>query len=336
MGPRWRLLAGLIILSFLSACGGSTPTPAGPSGGASTVSTARAYLDTILDLMQANSVNRRIIDWPSFRASVYESAGAAQTVQELVASNAIRTALGLLNDHHSLYMKADGTYIYNPVPLAACSDANVGAVSLPATVGYVKVGGTSAQGDAAVQFALAIQNEIAAADDDRLTGWIVDTRNNSGGNMYPMIAGIGPVLGEGVAGVFIDADGSTTRWGYAAGSAWLGGEGSAVVTVPAPYRLRRANAKVAVLTNCGAASSGEAVVVSFRARPNTRSFGTPTRGLSTANKGFPLADGATLFLTAAVMADRTAAPYGAAIAPDEVISEPSATVARAVEWLRGQ
>lgn len=93
---------------------------------------------------------------------------------------------------------------------------------------------------------------------------------------------------------------------------------------------------MAVLADCGVASSGEAVVLAFRARPNTRSFGTPTLGVSTSNTRYALSDGATLILTNALMADRTYAPYGQAIVPDEVISDPAQAVTRAVEWLLGQ
>jgi C-terminal processing protease CtpA/Prc len=90
-----------------------------------------------------------------------------------------------------------------------------------------------------------------------------------------------------------------------------------------------------VLTDRAVASSGEAVVVAFRARPNTRSFGSPTCGLSTANQGFRLSDGATLALTVAVMADRTRAPYGLSLAPDEPVSGDAEVVQGAIDWLRG-
>jgi carboxyl-terminal processing protease len=49
--------------------------------------------------------------------------------------------------------------------------------------------------------------------------------------------------------------------------------------VKAPYKLVVPSPRVAVLTDTGVASSGEAIA--FRGRPNTRSFGTPTCGLST-------------------------------------------------------
>ena len=78
---------------------------------------------------------------------------------------------------------------------------------------------------------------------------------------------------------------------------------------------------------------GEASVIAFRGRPNTRSFGTPTGGLSTANRSIQLSDGAWLYLTVAVMADRNLTRYGGPVGPDEVLSDPTQTVQRAIEWL---
>ena len=49
-----------------------------------------------------------------------------------------------------------------------------------------------------------IQDQIKIMDHPYNIGWIVDLRGNGGGNMWPMLAGIGPILGEGIAGYFID------------------------------------------------------------------------------------------------------------------------------------
>jgi C-terminal processing protease CtpA/Prc len=88
-----------------------------------------------------------------------------------------------------------------------------------------------------------------------------------------------------------------------------------------------------VLTDNGIASSGEAVVISFTGRPDTRSFGDRTCGLTTANAPYPMSDGATLNITEAVMADRTRTRYGYAIQPDETVPM-NQVIERAVTWLR--
>ena len=107
-----------------------------------------------------------------------------------------------------------------------------------------------------------------------------------------------------------------------------------VTTVSPPYRLRRQQPRVAVLSNVGIASSGEATLIAFRLRPNTRSFGEATCGLSTSNSSFTLSDGATLNLTTAVMADRAKNRFGDRIAPDEVFTDQQQAAARAIAWIQ--
>jgi carboxyl-terminal processing protease len=319
----------LPLIALLAACGGassSTPLAASPR---EMSPIARSYLTQILDIMQANSVNRKTIDWPAFRQTVIGVESNAQTIQDLYPR--IRAALSLLNDHHSLYVGPDSTSIRSP-PLAGCTEPTPPAVQVPEEIGYVKVGSFTGRGTAETVFAQAIHDVVGAADRTNLKGWIVDVRNNGGGNMWPMIAGLGPILGDGTAGGFVDADGGITWWGYRDHASIY--DGSSLVTVTSPYRLLRPNPRVAVLTNCGVASSGEAVVVGFRARRDARSFGTSTRGLSTSNDEFALTGGGTLILTVSTMTDRTGRPYGGAVAPDETIADPVETVRRALEWLR--
>jgi len=291
---------------------------------------ARNYLTQLLDIMQANSVNRKTIDWTSFRQIVVGVDSNEQTIQDLYPK--IRAALLLLNDHHSFYQGPDSFFISNPSPPGGCMEPTPPAVQAPDDIGYVKVGSFSGRGAAETAFAQGIQDVVRAADRANLAGWIVDLRNNGGGNMWPMVAGVGPILGDGRAGGFIDPDGVSTWWSYQDNASIYNGE--PLVTVPTPYRLVKPNPRVAVLTNCGVASSGEAVAIGFRERRDTRSFGTPTLGLSTSNDEFPLTGGGTLVLCTSTMTDRTGATYGQAVVPDEVIADPADTVHRAIDWLR--
>jgi carboxyl-terminal processing protease len=332
-GGRTGAVLCLALLGFLNGCGGSSSSPSSPStpsAGAPT-GAAKSYLDELIGVMQSNSINRYTIDWAAFRQSVYQAAGSAGTVPAVTDTGAISQALHLLGDHHSFYMKANGSYIYNPDRPVACGDPAPTGAAVPASIGYVQVGGFSGTGSAIVDFAVSVQDRIRSADSADVRGWIVDLRGNGGGNMWPMIAGLGPVLGEGITGAFIDPDGKTVYWGYANGASTSAG--APLVQVPQPYQLLRASPRVAVLTDCRVASSGEATVIAFRGRPNARSFGTPTAGLSTANSGILMSDGAWLYLTVSVMADRSLTRYGQAVVPDEVIGDPAQTVQRAIEWL---
>jgi C-terminal processing protease CtpA/Prc len=128
------------------------------------------------------------------------------------------------------------------------------------------------------------------------------------------------------------AGGLAVAWSYRDGASFL--NGNAVTRVAVPHDLLRPDPRVAVLTDKRVASSGEAIAVAFRARPKTRTFGTETCGVPTANGGFPLSDNALLQLTTALDADRAMTIYNAPLPPDEQIDDPSGVVQRAIQWIR--
>jgi carboxyl-terminal processing protease len=317
-GPALALIA-------INACASPEPAPTAPDPD-SISPVAAAYLEEVVTLLQRYSVKRREIDWTAFRAQVFAAAGPAQTIGATVPG--IRQALALLGDGHSVYIPLRGSVV--AVPTKTCAAPTIRRPGAP-NVGYVRVrqfAGTPAE---ATVYAQQLQDSIRVADRDSLVGWIVDLRGNSGGNMYPMIAGIGPILGEGVVGYFLSADSAWTPFSYRDGiSAYAD---TPLHQVSSVYRLKRPNPRVAVLTDGWVASSGEAVAVAFRGRADTRSFGTPTCGLSTGNATYFLSDTSRLVITVSTMADRTQRAYGDAIAPDEAITNPDDAVSRAILWL---
>jgi Peptidase family S41 len=330
-----RAVAGwLFAVSLIaSACGGAQATtplrPSSMTGGAVSGSTVNAYLSEILAVMETNSINRNRINWSDFRSQVLARAQGAYSIAD--SYPAISIALGLLGDRHSFYTSASGTFIGNPSS-PRCSAPAVANPVVPADVGYVRI---AAFGGADVRaFADSVQDQIRVGDRANLAGWIVDLRGNSGGNMWPMLAGVGPVLGDGIAGYFFTPSGSSSAWTYSSGVAALNGLTQA--TVSGAYVLMRPFPRVAVLIDSLVASSGEAIAISFRARPNTRSFGVATCGLSTANGSYRLSDGAMLLLTTALMADRTGMSYGLPIPADEIVTGDAAVMDRAIAWLRNE
>lgn len=338
MTPRRVLVslfrsAAFLLIPFLSGCGsGSSSTaPSSTTPSSTAPVTGQAYLAAVLTTMQTNSLYRNTIDWGSFKQAVTAVAPNPQSIADTYP--AITKALDLLGDLHSNFQKPDGTYILNPGVIGRCTVYPPPTPSIPPDIGYVKVGTYLSTGWADdVAFAAGIQRTIAAADGPLVKGWIVDLRGNNGGNMYPMVAGVGPLLGEGLAGAFISPDGTVSaNWTYANGASTS--YGRVQVQVPDPYTIS-ARPRVAVLTDCTVASSGEAVAISFRGRPGTRSFGGATFGVSTAPHTFPMSDGGRLNLSVEFMADRNLTKYGGPVVPDEVIDDPTRTVERAIEWLR--
>ena len=326
----FRPLVALIVSLTVSACGGSSsPTQPAPSVSQS----PQTYLEALIGVMESSSVHRLTINWADFRARVMAEAENAQTIPDTFP--AIRTALTLLNDGHSAYVPASGgPTIF--VRTRSCAAPAAPAPDVPADIGYVKVTSFSGTADEALAYANRIQDTIRATDRDGLAGWIVDLRGNGGGNMWPMIAGLGPIVGEGLLGYFVRPVGGAVPWGYREGTSWSGSNHASAQTVTSPYRLRQPDPAVAVLIDGRVASSGEAATIAFKQRARTRFFGASTCGLSTANASFGLSDGASLVLAVALMADRTRKEYGDIVAADEVVTGAAQTVDRAIAWLRNE
>lgn len=194
-------------------------------------------------------------------------------------------------------------------------------------LGYLEVPAFSGNGDRATWYATTMQEQIRAVDAQSVRGWVVDLRRNWGGNLAPMGAGVGPILGEGLAGRFVDATGRVLQiWSYRAGQAvWdvpATGQEDVGATVAGPaYRLHQPLPPVAILTSRQTASAGEAVVVAFRGRPKTRSFGASTYGIPSATDGKRLRDGATIVFTIALDADRTGRVYDQPIPPNQSVMD---------------
>lgn len=290
---------------------------------------AAAHLSEIVSVLRREWLFRANTDWAAFERRVFDHAGHARSIADTY--DAIRMALSMLGDKHSYYVPAAGAPVFNPESptqsTSECTPSDPAIVQTPPDVGYLRVQITPQTPKE------AIQDALRGADGSNVVGWIVDLRNSRGGNMWPALAGLGSLLGEGTAGFFVDADSHATPWGYAQGAAFL--DDRAMEPLTSPYRLA-SRTRVAVLTDVGVASSGEAIAVAFRARPNTRSFGTPTCGLSTAVNQFPLKTGGRIALVVATMADRTMTKYGSKVQPDELINDSAHIVPRAVEWLRGR
>lgn len=305
-----------------------------------TSSSAKNYLDQALSIMENHSINRNKINWPELKTKMYKLAQGAQTPTDTYP--VILEALHELNDNHSLFFAPKEmssfrniTVAENTPPVAKILDNNFAYLEIPGFRGL--------KDEESVKHANNIQNLIRKLDSQNPCGWIIDLRKNGGGNMWPMIAGLGPILGEGKLGGFLDQDGKKVFWYYEKGQAKI--DDISQTAIDNPYQLSIPNPPVAVLTSNITASSGEIVTVAFIGRPNTKSFGRPTAGLSTSNSGFPLSDGATIFLTTDVDIDRNDKIYGQAITPDQIVElgdwenaswYDDKTIQAAIIWLKSQ
>ncbi|MFF4796047.1 S41 family peptidase [Streptomyces sp. NPDC001276] len=282
---------------------------------------ARTYLSKALSIMEEHSLKRHQVDWADLRNKAFSQARGAQKPADTY--KAIGLALDALGDRHSTFW--DPEQAKDPLGASTASFEPPQGRSLKNGIGYISltaVDGSQKTYDAYVRQGRAA---VAKADGAGACGWVVDLRRETGGGMWPVLAVAGPILGDGTVGMFVDADGKKFVWSikngapYLDGKPWAGGAGQP---------LGRSRPPVAVLTGRPTASAGEAVVVAFRGRPDTRFFGEQTRGVPTGNVPHRLSDGAMLILTEVKDADRTGRTYDEAIPPDEEVVKDPRPVAR--------
>lgn len=209
-------------------------------------------------------------------------------------------------------------------------------------IGYLDLPGFMGSQEQAIEYAQLAQQLIREIDQTDLCGWVIDLRRNTGGNMWPMVAGLGPIVGEGEWLTFVAHQEQQMAF-YRGGQAGISPD-TVLVTVDTSYYLKRPRPPVAVLTSQLTSSSGEFTALMFRGLPRTHSFGEPTQGVPTANERKILSDGAILILTTALGADRTGQVYDSPLIPDcpvkidwtHLSTSDDPVLQTAVQWLQGK
>ncbi len=299
---------------------------------------ARSYLAEALSLLRAWHIHRDQVDWGRLEEAAYRLLSRAQTPAD--THRVIRAVIQRLGEPHTLLWPATTSHA-SPVVTAAgpasgaVSDAGSDGNMTSARVGRITLSALNTLG-AEPEFAERYRQSLVEQVEDLRArgacGWIVDLRENGGGNMWPMINGLEALLGGGPFGAFGQASGPDNYWVRSQPAIRADAAGQPPLT-GAPGAL--AEDPVAVLLGPRTASSGEMTAVAFRGRPKTRFFGTPTAGLTTANAPFALSDNSWLLITTSRVHDGAGNLIEGPLVPDEATG-PADTLGAAVSWLRRQ
>ncbi|WP_435079525.1 S41 family peptidase [Clavibacter michiganensis] len=279
------------------------------------------YADMAVDLM-VDGLKADPARVAEVRAEVDAQAARARTYAGTYpALSGAAKELG--GEHSSLLGPADAAALFGdsppvsaaaePRPTVTTADG-ITTIVVPAIVG----------GDEASRqrYVDAGAQALVAAVPATTRGWVVDLRGNHGGDIWPMLAAVSPLLDEGQVMSFDDADGSVPVT-VAGGAVAQGGD---VMATSDAGRVP-AGLPIAVVADGMTVSSGEAVAIAFVEQAGVRSFGQPTYGFSTGNEPRTLPDGAIVNLTVTVDADRTGRRYGGPVVPDVVVDDAGVTAA---------
>ena len=325
----WALSAGMAL---------AAPPPHPPQGPPS--AEAATYLDQAIALLRAHHINSAKADWPRLIAHANAEIAGARTPADTYP--AIRHLIADLGVRHSFFMppptqaqidaaaKAGPTGVVagTAMPTSALLDGRVGVVRLP-ELNTLSPGGP----ERGRTYQQVLRAALQGLDQAPLCGWIIDLRDDGGGNMWPMLTGLDPLLGTGPFGFFVSPQGSVpwlrTSRGIISSMPWES------VAPPPSFALVHAAAPLAVLIGPGTASSGEMTALALIGRPGVRVFGAPSAGFTSGNAPFPMPDGALLTVTVSFVADRLHKIHeGEPIEPDVATGTGADDVAKA--WIEQQ
>lgn len=311
----------------------------------------KTYLDNVLEQVRTHFLFIDEMPFDTVARGLRESATGAENVAEL--DSALKLLARKLNEAersagapaHSYYWTRSESAMMSASPLEA-HDATSAKTSffntqlLNGRVGYVRFRGFLCPEMAQCQiYARDLRSEMVRLYRQGARTWVIDLRPHTGGNMWPALAALRPLLGSGTVGYFLDAAGrKTAAWTLGTDNAAIAGQ--RYFTDPPPF-FDASSHSVAVLVGGQTSSSGEMLAIAFQARRGTRSFGMPTSGYITGVYNPPDPYGNVLGIAGTYVADRHSRRVFPRIVPDVTVdahgsAENDATLDQALGWLAKQ
>ena len=153
---------------------------------------------------------------------------------------------------------------------------------------------------------------------NKLDGWIIDLRFNTGGNADPMLTTLYDFLGNQEIWGSLNVNKKQESKAKLQNGKYLQyGKVEAYIN---PKGALLDKEKVAIITSVFTASSGEITAIAFKGRPNTTFIGESTYGATTGNVQWPLPFNIIMALTTSYYSDRNG-NYYERITPDITVSK---------------
>ncbi|OHC84715.1 MAG: hypothetical protein A2546_06545 [Sphingobacteriia bacterium RIFOXYD2_FULL_35_12] len=262
-------------------------------------------LDSIIILAKENSVNTNNVDWDFITKKVIARLDLNDSTPYALAKPT-QLLLTELNDFHGAlqingqrYMgdvKKDVTFSYETnqeIPSTLYQESVKGykieAEMLTKNIGYIVIPTINIGGDQnAIDLATnTIRDSICTLLSKNPSKLIIDLRTNLGGNMYPMLSGLGLLFPNmNLGGDSKDGESFYSKWELKDGNLYMWG--SQMTSIPINCDCKNKIKKYVVLTSRYTTSSGEVVASSLKGQKNITLLGEQTAGYSSTNSWFQL------------------------------------------------
>lgn len=273
---------------------------------------ASQSLDLALDLVKSKAYRSKSVDW----TAVEDQARIIEKNQG--EDEAIRFVVAALADRHTSYRAPTSPTATSPRPQAVQSEIatvlpsidQIPALQINRWAGKDQVGATN-----------TVRSALSQIMKHQPCGLILDFSENSGGNMWPMLVGLSPLLSEGQLGIFRSAEGTISKIEKTNGLVTLGGKPH-FLNYPQSATFQDAAPFIAIVIGKKSVSSGEITPLMFYGQKNVKFFGHKSSGFTSANQVFPLPNGGTLVLTTSMTEDRNGRSHPDGIEPDIASAQP--------------
>ncbi len=287
------------------------------------------YVEIAFDSIEFYSIHKNTYNFDSLKSNILTQINDS-TKREVV--------IELLNyaidevDIHSYILTKDQykrlkTGKAQPNTFAFQGEMIDGKYALVTLYGFQGVDSTSSD-----NYADRLQRLLLHLHNKKPIGWIVDLRNNTGGWEYPMIAGLGPLLGEGILAYEVNRDGKIeNEYSYAK----LNKKSIMTKQIELIDSVVTFNEKPSIIVLIGneTGSAGELLTLCFLDNPNTILLGTPTYGVPTGIAGFFMPDSTMICVTSSVFKNRNMKGNGKPIQPYIYESDNTKILSRAYKWI---
>ncbi|MGJ8666489.1 MAG: S41 family peptidase [Patiriisocius sp.] len=319
---------------------------------------SKIILDSIIRLSKSKAYNSSQMDWDTLSKEMYHISEQFDSIDKI--GKPTEHMFKSLGDFHGMLIyDYKVAYSYTPENGGIPKDSlwrkiTTSKIKLPYevlgkmiknnTIAYLEIVGTGMMQEADIKQAREkIREVICSLKAKNPMGWILDLRCNIGGNMHPMLAGLGELIPDANLG------GDTTD-GINFNNSWSLKNGIFLENEYAHYpeklqcpELKSKN-RIAVLTSRFTASSGEVVVSSLKGQNNINLIGEKTAGLSSTNGWYVLSDKWILAPMEAYFMSKDKTVHKDGIHPHIRIIEPldlnnltqGATIDAAIKWIESE
>lgn len=277
----------------------------------------KAYAKNAIDQMELQGLYAKGEKWEETKSRVLKNTKHAKSYKETYPY--IEKALRVAGRKHSFLEKENHSH-------NSSNHVSYPKTSLNHSILTIKLPEFTGKQKEAKHYAHIVNHSL---HNKKYDGIILDLRNNTGGDMGPMIAGVSSLLGNGKLMTFIDKDNNKTRVNL---------NGSETENGGTPVKLNHSkkihDVPIAILINNKTASSGEITALSFKGNKKVKYFGENSAGYTSSNTSIKLYDDAIMNLTTHKIKDNTGHKYeNNPIQPDSKTKEPKQD---AMKWLKQQ